>query len=239
MKDEDVKNIEAIDNLLRGKFDLGFLLDVVEKHKGANEKSFIYWLPIVDILRFIPDFENEVKRIREKYHISPSKLNEELQNLLGKEKYLLYIHRSKEFARGLDLLNLDKLEEWTEIEVKIEAWVTKNFPTISKEVGKLRLDTLKKLPLVWHKAINDYILFNKTSISPVLFKKPIPKISNQVEPETLEPYIEVRVYANTDLTVFKKIGWLTKMQKSLPDYFNQEKFDEKVLLRRFFYFVIT
>lgn len=241
MNDKDVKrNIKAIDNLLRKKFDLGFLLDAVEKQKEAHEKPFIYWLPIVDLLRFIPDFEKEVKRFREKNKISPPKLNKELKNLLGKEKYLLYIHNHKKFARGLALLGISEVERkgWLEIKNKIETWEMKKFPTILKEVGMLRLLVFEKLPSVWHEAIKDYILYNKIDISLVAFRKSTPKTNIKVEAKTLEPYIELRVYTNTNLAVFKKIDWLRKMQKQLPNYFDPDKFDEETLLRRFFYFVI-
>jgi len=241
MNDKDVKrNIKVIDNLLRKKFDLGFLLDVVEKQKGVYEKPLVYWLPIVDLLRFIPDFEKEVKRIREKNKISPPKLNKELEKLLGKEKYLLYIHSHKKFARGLTLLDISEVSQKERLEVKnkIEAWEMKKFPTISKEVGMLRLLAFEKLPLVWHEAIKDYILYNKIDISLVVFRKSTPKTNIKVEAKTLEPYIELRVYAETNLAVFKKIGWLRKMQKQLPNYFDPDKFDKEILLRRFFYFVI-
>lgn len=241
MNDKDVKiNVKVIDNLLRTKFDLGFLLDTLENRKRVHGKPFIYWLPIIDLLRFIPEFKKEVKRIREKYKISPPKLKKELKNLLGKEKYFLCVHDRKKFARGLSLLDVDKVskKEWLKIEDKIKVWEVKRFPTISKEVGRLRLIVFGKLPLIWHKAIKNYILYNETDINLITFRKPIPKIIGKVESKTLEPYIELRLYADTDLSLFKKIDWLRKMQKQLPNYFDPDKFDKEIFLRRFFYFVI-
>src|SRR3990167_345228 len=98
MKDEDEEKIDAI---LRREYDLGFLLDYLDdrknnpKKQGGHEKP--YWLPIADILRFIPEFNREVEGIRLKYQIKPEQMKRDLMKAIGKNACNRY------FTVSLDL----------------------------------------------------------------------------------------------------------------------------------------
>jgi len=233
MKNEDV---EKIDSVLQNKHDLGFLLDYLENRKIAYNEPC--WLSAVDVLRFIPEFNEEVKRIRIKYQIDPKQLNEDLSKLLGKSVYSKHLAKSQKFARGLYYPDLKTADAMRTVDKKIAAWEQKKFRTLSHEIGKLRIVKLGKLSGIWHEAIKNYILYNKITISLITYRKGFPKTKVCVDSDTLEPYIEIKVYSHTNIGSFKKRRWLEKMQKKLPNYSNPNKQITETFLNRFLYFVL-
>lgn len=237
-------NVERIDSVLRNDYDLGFLVDYLEDRKEArkenpkNVSNKPFWLSIVDVLRFIPEFNKEVKRVRRKFQIKPQRLNKELRELLGKDTYNRYFTESQKFARGLYFPDLEAADRMKAVEKKITTWERKKFPTISQEIGRLRLFRLKKLSQMWHEAIKNYVLYEKVMLSLVIFRKQLPQIKLNVDSVTLEPYIEIRVYSHTDTSVFKQRKWLKEMRKKLPNYFNPNRRSTETLLNVFLYFVL-
>lgn len=206
----------------------------------AKENNRYPILLITDILGFIPEIEAEIEKVRKRFGIDPKKVFEELESCIGRDDLKRFLRPVDDIRKG-KLTPLSKLngERSSAIESKIENWEKKNFPKLSGEVGKLRFYSSNILPLSWHRAIKDHILYGRSfRISPVVFRKQTPEIKVSVDSKTAEPYLELRIYADTNLDFLKNIKNLKGLQKKLPNYYDPDRLSESTLLRRFLYFVI-
>lgn len=220
-----------IDNYLRNNCDLGYLLDYLNQRKTNRD---VYWLPITDVLRLIPEFEVEVQKVRNDLKIDPQKNLKWLENIVGRKNLL---EEMRQIARGLKLLDLnDKM--WNIVGTQIRILTRRYLPELTKRINKIRVSFLGKLQPSWHEAIERYILFEVIHTTPFIFRRPMPEIQGRIDPKTKEPYVEMRIYADTDISVLRRRDWWRKIQKSLPNYINLEKWDEDTVLKRFLHYVL-
>jgi len=226
-----INSNDDIDSFLRNECDLGHLLDYVGQ---CETFSGPYWLPIIDVLRFFPEFEEDVTKIRKDLKIDPQKNAERLESRVGKTGLLNGV---KQVARGLKLPDL-KSKKWALMDTHVRKIAKEYLPELTREVSEIRLSTFGKLPPLWHDAIERYILFNIIQPTPLIFRRPMPKTEAKVDPRTGELYVEIRLYADTNISVLKKLDWWKKTQKLLPNYINLERQDEGTMLKRFFHFVL-
>lgn len=232
MENEDDISKLDIEKTLKEKYDLGFLLDQI---KDKKNRSF-YSLSIIDVLRFIPKFNEAINLIREDLHINPQAIKSELGNLIGKSKFLNYITTSKQIARGLGYPPPNK--EWEIVSNKIKAWKKRGFSSLPKRVADVRLKVLGKIPHAWQEAIEDYILFEKISSIPIIYRRPGVEVCAKEDTKTSEPYIEIKIYADTDIRLLRRINWWKNVQKLLPSYTNPKRWDEYLVLSRFLQYVL-
>lgn len=230
MKMKIDNNID-IDSYLRNDCDLGYLLDYLSQRK-ANRDT--YWLPIIDVLRLVPEFEAEVIKIRNDLKIDPQKNIKQLERIIGKDNIL---EERKQIARGLKLLDLDD-KTWNLVDTQIQISTRKHSPELIKRVSKIKLPIFDKFQPPWHEAIESYILFEIIHITPLIFRRQTPEIQGKIDSKTREPYVEMRIYANTDISVLRKINWWKKIQKSLPNYLNVEKWNKDTILKGFLRYVL-
>lgn len=225
MKNED------IDEYLISLCDLGYLLDYLKKRKLAADP---YLLPIIDVLRLSPGFEEEVVKIREKLSISPEDNVKKLESRLNRSNLSKVL---KEHARGIKYIDLED-QVLTSIDDFTKSEMEKCFPNLSKRIAKLRLSTFGRLLPSWHYPIAKYILFNFVDITPLKIRRSTPQLDLKIDSKTEEPYVEIRIYADTNISNLKQVQWWKKAQKTLTNYLSMEKTDDDITLRRFFHFVL-
>lgn len=227
-KNEDVDDLD-VDKILTEKYDLGFLLDQIKNKKILLTPS------IVDVLRFIPQFNEVVKQIREDLQIDPQAIQDKLGILIGRSKFQNYLTELKQIARAIDFpLN----EESNGTVYQIKDWKRKEFPSLSLKVADIRLKVLGKAPHTWQEAIEDYILFEQISVVPIIYRRHHPEINAKQDDKTREHYIEIKIYADTDVRYLPKISQLKKIQQLLPAYCNPEEWDENLIIARFMQYVL-
>jgi len=231
-KNENVSDFD-IDKILTEKYDLGFLLEQIKNNKYEG----VYFLSIIDVLRFIPQFNESVKQIRNGLQINPTVINKNLCQLYGKDHFLQFITISKEIGRGINFPNPDDID-LSSISDKINDWKQSYYPTLSAKVATLRLKTLGKAPHTWQESIEDYILFEKISSVPLIFRKSLPDMTIKNDLRTQEPHIEIKVYADSDVSIFQKTNQWKKIKKTLPAYFEPNELDERLILTRFMQFIL-
>ena len=233
-KNENVSDLD-IDKILTEKYDLGFLLDQI-KNKNNHHT---YWLPIVDVLRFIPQFNETVEQIRNCLQINTTVINKNLCQLYGIDDFLQFLTISKDIGRGINFPDPDDIKiKWPSISTEIYDWKQRNYPTLSVKVTTLRLKVLGKAPHTWQEAIEDYILFEKISSTPLIYRRSIPEVSVKKDSKTSESYLEIKIYSDTDISILQKISWWKKIQKTLPAYTDPREWDEQLLLSRFLQYVL-
>ncbi len=234
-KNEDVSDLD-IDKVLTEKYDLGFLLDQI---KNKNIYKFLS-LPIIDVLRFFPQFGESIKRIREELDINPETIREDLSKQIGIESFQNFALDSKSLVRGIFSVSTQLIDsyDYNEVTTKITDWKRKRFPLLPKKVASIRLKVFGKVPHAWQVAIEDYILFEKISAVPIIYRRPSAEIKAKVNNATSEPYIEVKIYADTDIESLPKISWWKKVQKLLPAYCDPREWDENMVITRFMQYVL-
>lgn len=229
-KNEDVSDVD-IDKVLIEKYDLGFLLDQIKTKKTRG----FYLLSVVDVLRFFPQFNEATKQIRNELQIDPQSIQNKLGILIGRDKFQNYLIELKRIARAIDFpLN----KESKIIFDQIEDWKRKEFPSLPKKVADIRLEILGKVPHTWQEAIEDYILFEKISPVPIIYRRHGADMSVKQDDKTREHYIEIKIYADTDIRYLPKISQWKKIQKSLPGYCYPTKWDEDLEITRFMIYVL-
>ena len=228
---EDIKEYDWIYK------ELYFYPKVLSELPDPDKKDF-QWLKAIDLLRIIPEFEKSVSGIRKKYNIDPKDLKQQLEKFLGKKQYFSLI----ETEQAVMKFRLPKTSshKYEEIENKIKSWEQKQFPLLLREIGKLRLIDFGKIPLSWNDPIKDYILYNKISNYPFLSRESArwPKLATGTDPQTLEPYIQIKIYGETNLGFFRSIRRIEKFQKLLPTY---KKINQKIYntsYRRWIYYFL-
>lgn len=229
-KNEDVDDLD-VDKILTEKCDLGFLLDQIKNNKYHG----VYFLSIVDVLRFIPKFNEVIKQIREDLQIDPQAIQDKLGILIGRSKFQNYLTELKQIARAI---NFPLNEESNGIIDQIKDWKRKEFPSLPQKVVDIRLKVLGKAPHTWQEVIEDYILFEKISSTPLIYRRPAPEVSVKKDSKTSESYLEIKIYSDTDISILQKISWWKKIQKSLPAYCNPNEWDEKLIITRFMQYVL-
>ncbi len=235
MKKNENLTVSEIDRILIEKYDLGFLLEQVRDKK----KRSLYWLSISDVLRFIPQFNESVKQLRKELRINPVTIKNDLCQLIGRDNFLRFITISKEIGRGINFPSPDD-KSWSSISNRIIDWKKRNFPTLSSKVGILRLRVLNNTPHTWQEAMEDFILFEKISSTALIYRRSAPEVSIEHDKETLEPYIEIKVYADTDIKILQKFSWWKKIQKELRGYCDPGEWDQHgyLVLTRFLQYVL-
>ncbi len=178
------------------------------------------WLRAVDLLRTIPAFETRVKRIRERHGIEPSMIKKELERHLGAREFTAFT--KIEYPDWSGLLEWPSIsnENLKRLRHKKKQWEHKKFPFIGKEISRLRLAHLGKIPLDWSNSIVNYILYDQISYHPFLSRATsrMPEISIEKDAESQEPFVSLKIYGNTDLGIFCHKRALEKIQKLLPTY---------------------
>lgn len=210
------------------------------KH-GDKIKSTLDFVRVIELLRFLPEFQSKVNSIREALKITPEIVNKERLKLLGRVK----LRALQVTERAADELDYDlflqvPVEQQRELLKKIDDWERKRFPTLNRAIGELRLKEFGGIPLSWAKAIKDYILYERISNQP-LFSRPAsrrPGIKARVEKDTLEPYLEVKIYGDTELAFLKETANLLKMQKLLPTYHKINKEISKSAYKKLVYYFL-
>lgn len=229
-----IKDIKEYDWIYK---ELYFYPKVLSELPNPEKKDF-YWLRAIDLLRIIPEFEKSVSGIRKKYNIDPKDLKQQLEKFLGKKQYSSLIETEQAVMEfRLPKTNSYKYEK---IKNKIKFWEQKQSPLLLCEIGKLRLVDFGKIPLSWNDPIKDYILYNKISNYPFLSRETArwPQLNYRTDPQTHEPYIQIKIYGETNLSFFKKIRRIEKFQKLLPTY---KKIDQKIYnttYRRWIYYFL-
>lgn len=200
-------------------------------------------LRAIDVLKLFSEFEEEVVKIRQKYSIKPSEIYKELEKLLGLEDYKLYRKVDTIYLESFDkgLLNLSDKDSnrYHKINEKVREWENKRYPTLNREVGRIRRIILGKIPLSWGEPIKDYILYDKLSVFPADFVRPIPEIRFKRDESTLELYVEIRIYGDTDIALLPNRSFLETLQKELPTYFKIDPRMEENLQKRWFFYLLT
>jgi len=229
---KDLSSSEIKDILVK-QYDLGFLFNQIK------DKTFrkAYYLPVIDVLRFFPQFNIEVNKIRSDLKIVILKNNHDLSKLIGKRKFQEYIAELKNIARGIDFpLSDSKKAEY--IQSQINKWKKLNYPNINKVVTDIRLITFGKLPSEWQEAIENYILFNQISPIHIIYRRSIPKTQVKKDKNTGQSYIEIKIYPDTDIGVLHKHSWWKKVQKVFPDYYDPSDWDQVTIITRFIQYVL-
>jgi len=108
---------------------------------------------------------------------------------------------------------------------------------LEKKISQIKMKTFGKLQPLWRLPIKKYLLFNIIDPTPFIFRRPLPKIKAKTDSKG-ETYLEIRIYADTNISEFKRIGWWKKYQKILPDFLNLENWDYDTLLQRFFHYIL-
>lgn len=225
------KSIYDIDFFLRNECDLGYLLDYLNQRKTARDP---YWLPVIDVLRFFPEFEIEVVKIRKELKIYPQKNVKCLESSIGIKNFL---KKGKQISRGLRLAKL-KSKKSALVNKHIKKLVEQYSPELTKRASKIRLSIFGKLQPFSQNAIERYILLGVIDIAPLIFRRSTPEIKVKTNPKTKELYVEMRIYANTNISDLKRIKWWKKIQQLLPNYIYLEKWDEDTILKRFFHYIL-
>lgn len=232
MENGGERELEQITNQLRDKYGFGGVLD-------AQEWGLpVVLLSVTDVLKFIPEFQSGVGKIREELGIDPERNERGLNALLGADTYAHYAKSAELWSEGKPP-PLKELDDLSAVTTKIRRWEVKNFPKVSSKVAVFRISSDLTLPPAWRLAIKEYILYGKVfHISPPIFRKSVPKISIETDSKTAEPYLEIKIYSDTNPNLLKETKTIRKMQKLLPNYFDPDKINEKTLVRRLLYFVI-
>lgn len=228
----DLSTSEIKDILIK-QYDLGFLFDQIK------DKTFhkAYFLPVIDVLRFFPQFNNAFNKIRRGLKVDVEKNCLTLSNLIGNSKFQKYITELKNIARGIDFPLPDK-KEVKYIHNQIDNWKNINYPDIHKTVADIRLKTFGKLPVAWQEPIENYILYGQISPIHIIYRRSIPETQIKKDKNTGQPYIEIKIYPDTDISVLHKHSWWKKTQKLFPDYYDPSDWDEIVIITRFIQFVL-
>jgi|GEM_PF-3864477 len=232
-KNEDVSDLD-IDKILTEKYDLGFLLDQIK-----NKKTRSMFPPsVIDALRFIPQFNDSVDEIKTDLQIDPIIIKQQLYELIDRPKFIEYLISSKKIARAI-YVPLDELDKKSNVNSdQIKEWKSRKFPSLSQKVANIRLKVLGKAPHTWQEAIEDYILFDKISPIPIIYRKPRPEINIKQDDKTQEQYVEVRIYADTDIRKFPNVNQWKKIQKLLPAYYDSDKWKDELVVTRFIQYVL-
>lgn len=229
-KNEDVSDLD-IDKVLVEKYDLGFLLDQVKDNKFRG----MYFLSVVDVLRFIPKFNEAVKQIRGDLQIDPQAIRDKLDNLIGKSKFQNYLTELKQIARGIDF---PLSEESSGVIDQIKDWKRKEFPFLPQKVTGVRIKVLGKTPHSWQESIEDFILFEKISSMPIIYRRSGPEINVKLDDKTREHYIEIKIYSDTDMRYLPKTNKWKNILKALPAYYDPTEWDESLTISRFMQYVL-
>ncbi|NQU83859.1 MAG: hypothetical protein HQ536_04055 [Parcubacteria group bacterium] len=195
---------------------------------------------LVDMLQFIPKFQNEVKQIRQKLNINVKKIKGEASKLLGLKDWLYYEKCIEFYLRELSLDDMDH-DRLQRIEKRLQSWEKEKFTDLKKLVGRLRVKKIKKMPRFWQRAIEQYVLYElKNSFVYLLYRKTLerPQIALKLDKQKHEPYLEIKVYQNTSLDLFKKFKNIKDLQKLIPTYFDPKKYNHSLNEKRFLYFVL-
>ena len=223
-----------IDSYLKKNCNLKHLIDYLDdNHKSYKDP---YWLPIIDVLRLIPEFEKEIEKIRKELKIIPQKNIEKLEARLNKKIVHNFIKKSTMIARGLKLLKINK-EQWEKIDNALDKIAKNDFPLLDSRISQIKTKMFGKLQPLWHSPIKQYILFNIINPTPLIYRRQMPKIKAQTDSKG-NTYLELRIYADTDVSVLKRISWWKKCQMFLPDYLSFNKWDNDTLLKRFLHYVL-
>ncbi len=229
-RNEDVSDLD-IDKILIETYDLGFLLDQIKDNKFHG----IYFLSVIDALRFIPQFNEAVKQVREHLLIDPQFIQNKLENLIGRNKFQNYLTESKHISKAIEFpLN----EESKLINKEITDWKRKQFPSLPQQVTRIRLKILGNAAHNWQEAIEDYVLFEKISPVPLVYRRHGPEINVKQDDKTREHYIEIKIYADTDMRYLPKISRWKTIQKALPTYCDPNEWDESLVISRFMQYVL-
>jgi hypothetical protein len=229
---ENIK-LENVESVLRNKYDLGFLLDQINNKESKDN----YFLPVTDVLRLFPEYMEAVKVIRDRLKINPVEVRNELSSLIGEVMFSNYLKTSIQIARGIHFPFPNN--EWGDISNKIKDWKYKTYPQLSNLVGEVRLKNLGNLPHSLQDDIENYILFEEIRPTSLVYRRPVPEISVKRDPSSLDHYLEIRIYADTDVRRLPSVNDLRKFQKNLPGYYNPQKWDEEILLTRFLIYVLS
>ena len=208
-----MKSNAEINDYLRNDCDLGHLLDYL----NTRQIKTPYWLPIIDVLRQMPEFEKVVKNIRRKLKIETREYSTKLPNKIDNDQVEYYLQEVKQVARGLQLPTLSSHSQ-KKIDLLLDKRISVYQPRLSNYVASIRLLLFGKLQHAWHAAIERYIVFGIIESTPLLFRKPLPVITHSVDPQTNEPYISIQVYSDTDLSFFARRSWLNELQSIIPNY---------------------
>ena len=227
-KNENVSDLD-IDKVLVEKYDLGFLLNQI------NNKKILLTPSIVDVLRFIPQFNEAVKQIRKDLQIDPQSIQDRLGTLIGRSKFQNYLTELKQIARAIEF---PLTKESKPINKEITDWKRNEFPLLPQKVANIRLKILGKVSHISQEAIEDYILFEKIGVVPVIYKRQVPEMKVKQDRETREHYIEIKIYADTDMSRLPKTNQWKNIQKALPAYFDPKEWDESLLISRFMQYVL-
>lgn len=210
------------------------------KH-GDEIKSTPDLVRVADLLRFLPEFQSRVKSIRESLKITPEIVNKERLKLFGKANFqTLQITEKSVDELDFDLNLQVPVAQQSELLRKTDDWERKRFPTLNKSIGKLRLKEFGGIPLSWAKAIKDYILYERISNQPLFSRSTFrwPSIEAMVEKDTLEPYLEIKIYGDTELSFLKKTTVLSEFQKLLPTYHKINKETSKFFYKKLVHYYL-
>jgi len=227
-------NKDEIESYLKENCDLEHLVKYLDRRK--SHKNAYYFLPVIDVLRLMPEFQKEMEKIRKDLKIDPKVNIKKMEALLGKKTVQNFIKESKFIARGLKLLPIND-KQWGKIHKTMDK-IDKNLsPSLDKKISQIKTKTFGKIQPVWHQSIRKYLLFNLLDITPLIFKRQMPIVKGKTDSKG-EAYIELRIYADTDISVLKRISWWKKYQTLLPNYLNFGKWDEDTLLKRFLHYLL-
>ncbi len=210
------------------------------KH-GVEIKSIPELVRVIELLLFLPEFQSKVTSIRENLKITPEIVNKERLKLLGKANFrALQITEKAADELDFDLSLQVPVEQQSELLKKTSDWERKRFPTLDKRVGELRLKEFGGIPLSWSGAIKNYILYGRIINNPFLSRKSsrLPTFYRKIEPDTLEPYVEIKIYGDTDIRFLAETRTLEKIQKELPTFRELTSKTNRIAYRRLLYYYL-
>lgn len=218
-----------------------------------------YFLTALDLLRALPNFEKAVEEVRRSYGIKPSQLTRELRRVVPNQN-LRDMARACDSADGFNERPyhrhvamvqalgsspkpiLSNIETVMAAQSKIHEFEKDKFPDLDKHIGKLRLFDIGRVPVSWHSLLKKYVLYGENSLYP--FKPYKGALSPQLKPRvdqlTLEPYIEIRIYADTDLGRPTDLHrWARVLQKALPTSPSILNQNQTAIMQAWVYYTLT
>lgn len=221
-----------------------------------------YWLRALDLLKALPNFGGAVEGIRARLGIRPTDQLRVIKGLVADPQLLSwgmacdtpsgfnpepYYYRTALTKSLTPLASRRKLKTLTESKVRraqeiIHQYEQSRFPTLDREVARLRLFDIGKVPVSWHNTVKHYVLYGEQDGYPAKPRKGAlsPPWAIKVDPQTLEPYAEIRIYAETNPGTATRFLWLArKLQKALPSYPSIINQRQVALMQAWIYFTLT
>lgn len=215
-----------------------------------NDEQVRFWLEMnatplrVDALEWLalyPEFNDGVHKVRIDLKIDVQDWNQRAKNLLGEDLYEHYTtfpvnYRLNEIVDDWDYSHLlSAKEEYLKAIKILDEW-TRDYPLgLDKQIHWLRMDACGHVPGHWHGALKRYVLFDVREVIDALQRNNFPEVSVKTDSVTGDEYIELKIYAGTDLSFYNSKKFrkrLADQVHSLPKVFKPNNIRTLSLFRR-------